>query len=103
MKKFVSVNLTIGMLMTLAVVTSAMSAGTPQPDQNQAGVRKSAAISGQYDKRIITPDMNYRERVETQRNFKKRAAAVRNQLIQAAEKERRQQAKTVVPEAPKLE
>jgi hypothetical protein len=103
MKKFVSVNLTIGMLMTFAVVSSAISDGAPQSDQNQAVVGRHAAISGQNDKRIITPDMNYRERVETQRNYKKRAAAMRNQLIQAAEKERRQQAKTVVPEAPKLE
>lgn len=103
MKKLISVNVTLGMLMTLAVVTSAIATGTPQANQTKSPVNRPAAISGANDQRIITPDMNSRERMETQRNIKKRAAAMRNQLIQAAEKERRQQAKTAGTEVPTLE
>lgn len=103
MKKFVSVNVTLGMLMTLAVVTSAMAAGSPQAEQRGASLDRPATINGVHDKRIITPSMNYRERMETQRNIKKRAAAMRNQLIQAAAKERKQQAETVGTKVPTLE
>jgi hypothetical protein len=95
MKKFISVNMIVGMIMALSVAANATSDGTPQSDQGPAVVSGQQAISGQNDLRIITPDMTYRERVETQRNIKKRAAAMRNQLIQAAELEKQQQAEAI--------
>lgn len=96
MRKFVSVQVAVGMLMIGAVAVNATP--TNDPNQNQGGAAGQTAVSGQnapdgqvQDRRIITPDMNARERVEMQRAIQKRAAAKRNSLIQAAEQEKMQQ------------
>jgi len=96
MRKFVSVQVFIGMLMIGAVAVNA--APTNDPNQNQGGAAGQNTASGQnapnnqvQDRRIITPDMNARERVEMQRAIQRRAAAKRNSSIQAAEKEKIQQ------------
>lgn len=93
MRKFVSVQVVIGMLMIGAVAVNA--APIPQPQQPDATYKpyikaKNSAIK---DIRIITPEMNARERVEVQRAIKKRAAAKRNALMQVAEAERQKKAK----------
>ena len=95
MRKFVSVGVILGMIMTLSVVVSVASDVDDQPTKTKDVVTEQAtnqdAINSQEDKRIITPDMNWREKVETQRNIRKRAAAMRNQLMQDAELERQNQ------------
>lgn len=95
MKKFVSVSVILGMLMTLSVVASVASDGVDQPTKPKHVATGKAAINGQLDKRVITPDMNWREKVETQRNIRKRAAAMRNQLMVGAELERQNQPKPI--------
>lgn len=47
-------------------------------------------IDGKNDLRLINPNMDYRERVEMQRAIQKRAAAMRNALMQQAAKEKKQ-------------
>ncbi|NTW88931.1 MAG: hypothetical protein HGB26_07385 [Desulfobulbaceae bacterium] len=87
MKKFFSVTAIVGVVMIAAIGASAapetgtqgqqgpgVTAGQPAPNESQR-------ISGINDKRMITPDMNVRERMEVQRALQKRAAAKRNQLL----------------------
>jgi hypothetical protein len=91
MRKFVSVQVIIGILMIGAVaVNAAPSTQSQRPDATYKPYVK-ANNSAIKDKRIITPEMNARERVEMQRAIKKRAAAKRNSLIQAAKLEKMQQ------------
>lgn len=104
MRKFVSVQVAIGMLMIGAVAVNAAPANDPNQNQGASG---QSTVSGQnapdaqvQDRRIITPDMNARERVEMQRAIQKRAAAKRNSLIQAAEKEKIQQGNVESPGQP---
>lgn len=94
MKKFVSAQLIVGMLLVGTVAASAAVSDPPKVDPNQAkgGAQSHVIGANGQDKRIITPDMNARERVETQRAYQKRAAAKRNELMQKAERERMQQA-----------
>lgn len=93
MIKYISINVFIGILMTLSVVASAAPDGKPLPGVGPATASREGAIRGQSDKRIITPRMNFRERVDIQRAIKKRAAAKRNQLMLAADRERARQPK----------
>jgi hypothetical protein len=93
MKKFVSMQLVIGMVVW-AVAASAAPNDPPQTNQNQG----ATATQGVVDKRIITPEMNAIERMKAQRAIQKRAAASRNALIQAAQQEK-QQAENAAGEA----
>lgn len=98
MKRILVTQLIVGMMAVWPVVANAATDNAPQINQNQNApavqVEGKAKVDATVkDKRIITPDMNYRERVETQRAYQKRAAAKRNSLMQAAELERKQQDK----------
>ncbi len=93
MKHFVSTGVLLGVLMTFMVAANAKQEGTPQNDTGQSAAgQKQATISGENDKRVITPDMNNLQRYEMQLYIKKRAAAMRNQLMQQAAKEKQQKA-----------
>jgi len=97
MKKFVSLKLIVGMLVVWAVAASAAPNDPPQTNQNQG----ATAAQGVVDKRIITPQMNARERMEAQRAIQKRAAANRNALMmQAAEQEKQQAGNAANPDQP---
>ena len=106
MKKLISVGVIAGMVLGLVVVASAAPSTYRQrveaalakqspPGQITApglvdnGVPPQAGKAPKItDRRIITPAMDYRERVEVMRDIKKRASAMRNQLMLAAEQER---------------
>jgi len=84
----------VGMLAVWAVAASAAPNYPPKvtPQQGATATQAGGAVQ---DKRIITPQMNARERFETQRAIQKRAAANRNKLmLQAAEEEKRAKAAT---------
>lgn len=83
------------MVLSLALAFTANATGSAEQGQQMSGEQstegsagaaegKEAAISGENDERVITPQMNYRERVEMQRAIQRRAAAKRNALLQAA-------------------
>ncbi len=106
MKKFYSVTAIVVMSLALSFAASAATndAGKTQQESSQestvagdgaAGqaVGSGQEISGENDIRVITPDMNFRQRVEAQRAIQKRAAASRNALIQA-EMEKQQQSES---------
>jgi hypothetical protein len=100
MKRILVTQIIVGMLAGWAVAASAAPNDPPQVNQNQgASAVQAGAVK---DKRIITPDMDARERVEAQRAIQKRAAANRNKLMmEAAEKEKKQPApKTAIPNQP---
>lgn len=97
MKKIIAVNVVIGMLITFSVLASVASDTVVQPDQSQPITTGEAVISGENDTRVITPEMNYYERVMIQRDIKKRAAAKRNQLMQQARQHQEQPAQTGYP------
>lgn len=79
---------TVGMLVVWAVAASAAPNDPPKVNPQQGATATQAGAV--QDKRIITPQMNARERMETQRAIQKRAAANRNKLmLQAAEEEKR--------------
>ena len=86
MKKFFSVTAIVGVVMIAAIGASAAPETGPQGQQGpgvtagQPAANESQRISGENDQRLITPDMNTRERMEVQRAVQKRAAAKRNQL-----------------------
>ena len=106
MKKFISVGVIAGMVLGLAVsasaapssyrqrVEAALAKQSPPGQITAPGLdNKNPATGGAQppkitDRRIITPAMDYRERVEVMRDIKKRASAMRNRLMLAAEKER---------------
>lgn len=78
-------------VMALQVPTTNAGTGQDVLKQQKPGhgfstgvTSRRAKISGLNDIRLITPLMNYRERVEMQRALKKRAAAQRNALLHAA-------------------
>ncbi len=80
MKKVIMVSALVGFL--AAVSLPAMAApGGELPEKVHVG--KGAVIRGENDKRVITPTMDARERVEIQRDIKRRAWAMRNALIRA--------------------
>jgi hypothetical protein len=93
MKKFFSVTAIIGVMMAVAIGASAapekgqQTRQAPSDKADQAVVGTPQTISGQNDIRLITPNMNSRERMEVQRAIQKRAAAKRNQLLLEAANE----------------
>jgi len=102
MKKIFSVTAIVGVMMAVAIGASAAPNTGPDGTTGQPVVDQPQRISGLNDKRLITPDMNVRERMEVQSALKKRALAKRNQLIQAARSEEEQQEKTNIPTQPKM-
>jgi hypothetical protein len=103
MKKFFSVTAIVGVVMIAAIGASAAPETGPQGQQGpavtaeQPAANVSQRISGTNDQRLITTDMNYRERAEVQSAIKKRAAAMRNSLMLAAEQERQQDDNAKIP------
>jgi len=97
MKKFFSVTAIVGVVMVAAIGASASPETGPQGQQGptvttgQPATSAAQRISGTNDKRMITPDMSVRERVEVQRALQKRAAAKRNQLLLEAVDQDKQQ------------
>lgn len=96
-----------------SVIMAAASGASAAPDampNNLQGSNGAAGqsignnpqgVSGEHDIRLITPDMNSRQRMEVQRALQKRAAAKRNQLLlQAAREEQAQQVRTNIPVNP---
>ncbi len=98
MKKVISAISTLCLLTAFTIVANAADGrGGPQVDQNPGVQKAQARISGLHDKRVITTDMNYRERYEVMRNIKKRAAAKRNSLMLQAAEQRQLQKKIGSP------
>lgn len=102
MKKFFSVPAIVGVMMAVAIGASAAPETGPVDTTSQLAANAPQRISGQNDQRLITPDMNIRERMEVQSALKKRALAKRNQLIQAARSEEEQEERTNIPAQPKM-
>ncbi len=98
----------VGLMLTVAIGASAAPEKGQQAQQmpgdtaGPAVAGTTQAISGANDVRLITPEMNVRERLEVQRALKKRALAKRNQLIQAARAEEEQQERANRPDQPKM-
>jgi hypothetical protein len=104
MRKFFSVIVILCMALGFAIaanaapsyrqrVEAALTKQAPVGQMSAPGLQNKSARGLQkapkiVDRRVITPAMSYRERVEVMRNIKKRAAAMRNQLMLAAELER---------------
>lgn len=109
MKKFFSVTAIIGVAMVAAIGASAAPETGPQDQPGmtvtagQSAGGGSKRISGVNDKRLITPDMNIRERMEVQRALQKRAAAKRNQLLLDAVGQEEQQERTNIPLQPRAQ
>ncbi len=93
MKILFSIKVVICLLMVWPIVASSALAHDSQASQQGGTVTGKNTIK---DRRIITPEMNARERIEIQHNIKKRATARRKALIQKAEMERQQQEKSAV-------
>ena len=92
MKKVISAISALCLLMAFTLVANAAEkGGDPQKGKNPGVVKAQAAIPGQNDQRLITPDMNRLERYETMRLLKKRAAAKRNSLMLHAAEQRKAQ------------
>lgn len=107
MKKFYSIIGIVALSLAISFAANAApkNAGKSQQESSQAstdfgdstpGQTKGNGkdLSGKNDKRVINPNMNFRQRVETQRAIYKRAAASRNALMLQAEKERQQQSES---------
>lgn len=109
MKKFFSVTAIVGVVMVAAIGASAAPETEPQGQPGptvtagQPAVSGSQRISGVNDIRLITPDMNIRERMEVQRALQKRAAAKRNQLLMEAAGQEEQQERTNIPLHPRAQ
>jgi hypothetical protein len=109
MKKFFSITAIVGAVMVAAIGASAAPEPDPQGQQGpavtagQPAANVSQRISGENDKRLITPDMNLRERMEVQRALQKRAAAKRNQLLLEAVNQEEQQTRTNIPVQPRAQ
>jgi hypothetical protein len=96
-----------------SVIMAAASGASAAPDatldtqqgsngaSTQFSEKNPQRVGGEHDIRLITPDMNSRQRMEVQRALQKRAAAKRNQLLlQAASEEQAQQVRTNIPVKP---
>lgn len=110
MKNFFSVTAIVGVVMVAAIGASAAPEIGPQGQQGPAFTEgqpaanvSSQRISGENDKRLITPDMSVRERMEVQRALQKRAAARRNQLLLEAVDQEEQQTRTNIPIQPRAQ
>ena len=92
MKKVISAISALCLLTAFTIAANAAGNGGNSKAGEAPGQEKAQArIAGKQDKRLITPDMDNRERYEVMRNLKKRAAAKRNQLmLQAAEQRQAQ-------------
>jgi hypothetical protein len=107
MKRILSV---LAMSSVIVATASGASAAADTALDTQQGSNGAASqsieknpqrISGEHDIRLITPDMNSRQRMEVQRALQKRAAAKRNQLLlEAASEEQAQQVRTNIPVKP---
>ena len=95
MKKFFSVTAIIGVMMAVAIGTSAAQNTGPADTTGQPAVNQPQLISGENDQRLITPKMNALQRLAVQQAVKKRALAKRNELLrEEAAKEGQPQAGT---------